>query len=338
MLYVDVSFARRVGVSMRNWKDKGRNSFNFSCPICGDSKKNTRKARGYFFAKKNNLFFKCHNCGVGLSLKNFLKQVAPPLYSEYVLENFAEGSSTKNPSTPKFDNNLKEYFNEHVKKKYDEYIGLPNINQIKEENMAREVCVARKIPSSMWDKLFFARDWKEWVNEKIPDKYDFISEPRLVIPFYDRAGKMFMAQGRSLFKSKMKYLTVRFDEDAPKVYGLDRWNQDSRTYVVEGPIDSLFLSNCLAVAGADLESLPTLNKLSTTLIFDNEPRNPITVKKITQAIDRGWTVFIPPRGYVVKDLNEAIQAGMNPGSLQIFVETYSYEGMRAKLELSQWSL
>ena len=338
MLYVDVSFARRVGVSMRNWKDKGRNSFNFSCPICGDSKKNTRKARGYFFAKKNNLFFKCHNCGVGLSLKNFLKQVAPPLYSEYVLENFAEGSSTKNPSTPKFDNNLKEYFNEHVKKNCDEYIGLPNINQIKEENMAREVCVARKIPSSMWDKLFFARDWKEWVNEKIPDKYDFISEPRLVIPFYDRAGKMFMAQGRSLFKSKMKYLTVRFDEDAPKVYGLDRWNQASRTYVVEGPIDSLFLSNCLAVAGADLESLPTLNKLSTTLIFDNEPRNPITVKKITQAIDRGWTVFIPPRGYVVKDLNEAIQAGMNPGSLQIFVETYSYEGMRAKLELSQWSL
>ena len=93
-----------------------------------------------------------------------------------------------------------------------------------------------------------------------------------------------------------------------------------------------------AVAGADLESLTTLNKNSTTLIFDNEPRNPITVRKITQAIDRGWTVFIPPRGYVVKDLNEAIQSGMNQGSLQVIVKTHSYDGMRAKLELSQWSL
>lgn len=338
MLYIDVAFARRVGVSMRNWKDKGKNNFNFSCPICGDSQKNQRKARGYFFPKKNNLFYKCHNCGIGLSLKNFLKKVSPPLFQEYVLENFGEGSSTQNPSTPKIDNTLKQYFEDNVKSNFDDYIGLPNINQLKTENMAHEVCVARKIPEKYWDKLFFAHDWKEWVNEKIPDKYDFISEPRLVIPFYDRSGKMFMAQGRSLFKSKMKYLTVRLDEDAPKVYGLDRWNPNERTYVVEGPLDSLFLPNCLAVAGADLESLTTLNKNSTTLIFDNEPRNPITVKKITQAIDRGWTVFIPPRGYVVKDLNEAIQSGMNQGSLQIFVQTHSYEGMRAKLELSQWSL
>ena len=338
MLYIDVSFARRVGVSMRNWKDKGNNSFNFSCPICGDSQKNKRKARGYFFPKKNNLFYKCHNCGVGMSLKNFLKQVSPPLYSEYVLENFAEGSAKNNPSTPKIDSTLKQYFEQNVKPNYDEYIGLPNINQVKDENMAREVCIARKIPHIYWDKLFYAPDWKEWVNEKIPNKYEFVSEPRLVIPFYDRAGKMFMAQGRSLFKSKMKYLTVRFDEDARKVYGLDRWNRDSRTYVVEGPIDSLFMNNCLAVAGADLQSLTTLNKNSTTLIFDNEPRNPITVKKITTAIDSGWTVFIPPRGWVVKDLNEAIQNGMNPGALQVFIRSHEYNGMRAKLELSQWSL
>ena len=205
---------------MRNWKDKGKNNFNFSCPICGDSQKNQRKARGYFFPKKNNLFYKCHNCGIGLSLKNFLKKVSPPLFQEYVLENFGEGSSTQNPSTPKIDNTLKQYFEDNVKSNFDEYIGLPNINQLKTENMAHEVCVARQIPEKYWDKLFFAHDWKEWVNEKIPDKYDFISEPRLVIPFYDRSGKMFMAQGRSLFKSKMKYLTVRLDEDAPKSPGM----------------------------------------------------------------------------------------------------------------------
>jgi len=337
MLYIDVSFAQRVGVQLRNFKHKGNNSYNFSCPICGDSKKNQRKARGYFFQKKNNLFYKCHNCGVGLSLKNFLKQVSPPLYQEYVMENFAEGSAKNNPSTPKIDNDLEQYFKKVTKPTYDEYIGLPNINQIKEENMAREVCVARKIPKEYWNILYYAPDWKEWVNEKFTG-YDFISEPRLVIPFYDINGRMIMAQGRSLFKSKMKYLTVRVDEDHPKVYGLERWSDEIRTYVVEGPIDSLFLPNCLAVAGADLASLKNLNKKSTTLIFDNEPRNPITVKKIQSAIDSGWTVFIPPRGYVAKDLNEAIQHGMNPGSLQIFIDSYSYESMRAKLQLSQWTV
>tara|TARA_B100000287_G_scaffold382277_1_gene387219 strand:+ start:978 stop:1994 length:1017 start_codon:yes stop_codon:yes gene_type:complete len=338
MLYIDVNYARRVGVQMRNWKEKGNNLFNFSCPICGDSEKNKRKARAYIYPKKNNLFFKCHNCDFGCNLTNFLKRVDPTLHSEYVLENYKEGGHHKNTNIPKPDDTLKQYFETAVKPTFNAYVGLPTINDVPKENMAREVCVARKIPEQYWSKLFYAADWKQWVDEKFTGYDTFISEPRLVIPFYDRNGKMIMAQGRSLMKSKMKYLTVRLDEESPKVFGLERWDPEQHTYVVEGPIDSLFLPNCLAVAGADLGKLRNLNKKSTTLIFDNEPRNPITVKKISQAIDNGWIVFIPPKGYVDKDLNEAIQSGMNPGSLKLFVDSWSKSGLQAKLNLTQWSL
>ena len=75
--------------------------YNFRCPYCGDSQKHKNKARGYFFRLKQDMVFKCHNCGVGRTLPNFLKDNAPDLYDEYIMERYKSGTTGKGSYVPK---------------------------------------------------------------------------------------------------------------------------------------------------------------------------------------------------------------------------------------------
>mgnify|MGYP003337808618 FL=1 len=86
MSYVDVKYARLVGGRLDLFKEKKSDLYNFRCPYCGDSQKQKSKARGYLFSMKNDLIFKCHNCGVGRTLSNFLKDNARNLHDQYVME------------------------------------------------------------------------------------------------------------------------------------------------------------------------------------------------------------------------------------------------------------
>ena len=105
---------------------------------------------------------------------------------------------------------------------------------------------------------------------KMPRNND---EPRLVLPFIDTDGKMFGFQGRALRSSSLRYITIMLDEYMPKIFGLDTCDFSKRYYVVEGPIDSLFLSNSVAMAGADGNGSGLSNTQNGVFIFDNEPRN-----------------------------------------------------------------
>ena len=55
-LSVESKYIRLLSHRLRNFKQKKDYVWNFSCPICGDSKKNLLKARGYVYSKGNNLF------------------------------------------------------------------------------------------------------------------------------------------------------------------------------------------------------------------------------------------------------------------------------------------
>ena len=85
--------------------------WNFRCPHCGDSQKHKNKAaRGYVYRKKTDLFYKCHNCGMGQSVGNLIKDIDPSLYKQYVMERYKNGETgqrkTKEPyfhfELPKF--------------------------------------------------------------------------------------------------------------------------------------------------------------------------------------------------------------------------------------------
>jgi DNA primase len=91
------------------------------------------------------------------------------------------------------------------------------------------------------------------VNKVKPKTYKVIKDhPRLIIPFFDTTGKLFAFQGRAFGNEQPKYLTIKLDENKQKIYGLERVNFTKQVKIVEGPIDSLFISNSLAAAGADL--------------------------------------------------------------------------------------
>ena len=88
-LYVDHKYINLLSSRLEKFKRKSRDLYNFRCPICGDSKKNKYKARGYAYVKEDILLFKCHNCNVSGTLKVLLEKFDPILAKQYNFEKFS---------------------------------------------------------------------------------------------------------------------------------------------------------------------------------------------------------------------------------------------------------
>jgi len=307
--------------------------WNFRCPQCGDSQKSKSKARGYVYRKKTDLFFKCHNCGVGQSVGNLIKDLDPFLHKQYIMERYKAGETGKRKSkAPEFK------FETPTFKPKETEIDLPSIESLPKEHYARVYCEGRTIPQQFMNKIFYSEDFKEWALSVCQIDYSNLmgKEPRLVIPFFDKDNQLIGAQGRALQESKVRYVTVKVHEDVPKVFGLERWNPDQHTYLVEGPIDSLFLPNCLAVAGADMSDLGILNKDKTTLIFDNEPRNFQIVRSMIKSLQNGWNVVIWPNSITCKDINDMVLTSIKDARLVEIINTNTYSGQRGEWEVHSW--
>ena len=193
----------------------------------------------------------------------------------------------------------------------------------------------RKIPSTAHFELFFAPKFYSWVNKVVPNKFPSLKgdHPRLIIPFFDENNKMFAFQGRAFGNEQPKYITIKLDPEKDKIYGLNRLNRNKHTYVVEGPIDSLFLDNCIAVAGADFMKLP---KENTTIIFDNERRNLEILKQIEKTVNEGYRVVLWPDELEEKDINDMILAGKTKDEIKTIIEKNTYQGNMAKIRLTAW--
>ena len=293
--YIDLKFINLLSTRLDKFKQKTDYLFNFRCPHCGDSTKNKSKARGYMYRVKNDMFFKCHNCGMGQSLGNFIKFLDSKLYSEYLLERY-KGSA---PATPK---PLKQF---DFKPKFEQtniLEGLKKISELDLKHPARQYVEKRLIPPQYYDILYYCNKFHTYANKIKPDTFPLqYDHPRLVIPFYDVSGNLFAFQGRAFGKEQPKYITIKLDENKQKIYGLERINYQQEIFVVEGPIDSLFIDNSIAAAGADLKSLRTdINNV--TYIFDNEPRNKEIVKRMYEAVERDYKIVIWPDTITQKDI------------------------------------
>ena len=158
-------------------------------------------------------------------------------------------------------------------------------------------------------------------------------ESRIVIPLYTREGEIFGFQGRSLGPSNVKYITVILDESIPKVYGLDEVSTDETIYVTEGPFDSTFVQNAIAMCGSDI-LLDSLN-LGDDIVYvlDNEPRNKEICNRISKLIDRGKTVVIWPKAVQQKDINDMVLAGL---SVMDVLKSNTYRALEAKIKFNEW--
>lgn len=327
MSYIDVKYIQLVSPQLQKFTRKKDSLYNFRCPYCGDSQKRKDKARGYLFKVKNDFVFKCHNCGVGRTLTNFLKDNCVHLYNQYVLERYKEGLTGKNTQTKNPDFNFKKP--DFIVRKNG--IDLEKISELNTTHPARVYLEERKIKDL--DYFYYCPKFKEWTNSQIQVFPNLKQDsPRIIIPLRDKEGKMFGYQGRSLApKAKLRYITVMLDESKIKVFGLDRIDNDKPVYVTEGPFDSLFLKNSIAMCGSDID-LTSLN-YNFIYVFDNEPRNKEIVQKYIKTIDAGNKIVIWPSGIMEKDINDMILAGHD---VQSVVESNTYQGLEAKLKFTNW--
>ena len=327
--YIDLKFINDLSGRLSQFKKKTDYLFNFRCPHCGDSQKSKTKARAYLYRIKNDMFFKCHNCGQGQNLANFIKFVDPKLYESYLLERYKKSA----PATPKpkFDFKPTKFTSQTP---IDD---LKSIKDLPEDHPARLYCVNRKIPEKYFDKLFLSDKFMTLVNEVKPNTYKITKDhPRLIIPFYDTTGKIFAFQGRAFGKEQPKYLTIKLDENRQKVYGLDKVNFQKPIYITEGPIDSLFIDNCLAAGGADLFLKNKVPNENITYIFDNEPRNKEIVKRMYKVIEKDFNVVIWPDEIQLKDVNDMIMSGLTKFELQDIISNNTYSKLSALTKLNYW--
>ena len=304
--------------------------YNFRCPYCGDSQKHKNKARGYFFMMKNRMVYKCHNCGMGRTLANFLKDIDPNTYSEYQLDKFRANSTGKGTTVEKFEiPDSKPHFARDKK-----VSGLTPINLLNNGHPAKEYLVGRKIPDDQLGRFFYVEKFKRWVNTQ---KHTFDSlqndRPRIIIPLLRSDGTWFGCQGRSLApKSNLRYITCIFDDDQLKLFGQDYVNPEETVYVTEGPFDSTFIRQSVAMCGSDVDhrSLPYRDRV---WIFDNEPRNRQIIDRIERAIEEGERVVIWPKSIQEKDINDMVLAGLDPSDI---IKRNTCSGLEAKLKFTDW--
>ena len=317
---VDSKYIGLISSRLQKFKKVKNNLYNFRCPICGDSQKNKNKTRGYLYQVKNNTNFKCHNCGASMSLNNFIKTLDGTLHKQYTMEKFKEGHTGKNfvVEAPKLE------FKKPVFKKL---IDLPKAST---NQVAREYLEKRKLNTN---KFYYTDRFKWWSNTQ-KQTFDTIGrdEPRIIIPLYDEEKNMIGFQGRALDKSPNKYITIMIQEDAPKIYGLETIDTKLPIYVVEGPFDSTFVTNSVALCGSDGD-LGHLEGSDIILVYDNEPRNREIVKRIERCIERGQRVVIWPSNIVEKDINDMVLAGHEVESV---IKLNTYSGLQAKIKFNNW--
>jgi transcription elongation factor Elf1 len=327
--YIDLKFINNLSSRLDKFKRKNDYLFNFRCPHCGDSKKSKSKARAFFYRVKNDMFFKCHNCGMGQNLSNFIKFVDKRLYDEYILERY-KGSS---PATPKPEFQIIE---KPIFKEVNIIEELTNIADLQDTHPAKKYIIDRKIPDKFFDILLFAPEFMSLVNSVKSNTFPNTKgeHPRLIIPFYDVSGNLFAFQGRAFGKEQPKYLTIKIDESKEKIFGLERINFQKHIYVTEGPLDSLFIDNCLAAAGADL--ILKVSPENVTYIFDNEPRNKEIVSRMYKMIDKNYNIFIWPDDIQSKDVNDLILTGKTNLEVQTIISNNTYNKLSALSKLNTW--
>lgn len=351
MRWLDTKYIGLISNRLRNYKRKSDSLWNFSCPLCGDSETDKRRARGYIYLFKDKLKYTCHNCSKTLSVPELVQYLDQYLYTEYQKELILEKHKYRNPidsivfEKPVFldKGNLKK---------------LKKISQLDADHAAKKYIVDRKIPTPYHAKLFFTPTFKEWTNEIIPGKFEEKSlkrdEGRIIIPLYDKNKNLFGYQGRAVGDSDIRYITIMMDETKPRIYNLDTVDFDKRTYIMEGPFDAMFIPNSIASAGGDIVSVlqvcPDVKKENIVVVYDNEPRNKDTIKKMQKAILAGYAVCIWPDEFPCKDINEMVLSRMPVKkdyvntefvmkkvlNVENVIDENIYRGAEALLRLNEW--
>lgn len=331
-LLLDMQYGQMLAPYVRNFAKKPGNVLNFSCPLCGDSTTNLRRARGYLFKAGDSLLYSCQNCKKTMSVYNLLKQVDNNLASQYQTDKFLENKDER-----KYEPVVREAsFAEGI----DET--LIKVSSLPPHHPCKQYVVSRKIPSDKHYLLYYTDDFRDFTTRVDPNAIitkDHRAEPRLIIPLITETQEVAGYQGRSLNPSIVKYLTVLYNENNGKLFGLDRVDFNRRMYAFEGPLDALFIDNSIATTGGRIDTLVqnrAIDRKKTIICYDNEPRSKFTVDKIKKALDNSFPVFIWPDNIAFKDVNDCIVGGVTADEIKQMIDSNTFTGLDGQLRLTMW--
>ena len=317
MNLIDSKYIGLVSSRLIKFKRVKSDLYNFRCPICGDSKKNKTKTRGYLYTVKADVNYRCHNCGASMTFSNFLKELDPVVHKQYVFERFKQGTTGRGTV-------VEEPVFKFETPKFNTTVDLPLASSV---DVSRTYLERRKLDPT---KFYYAERFVEYVNSH-NQNMDVKEHPRIIIPLYYEKN-LVGVQGRALDSNSVKYITTIFYDDAPKIYGLDSIRRGAPVFVTEGPFDSTFIRNSIAMCGADGD-VRKWGVSTPVWVYDNEPRSKEITERISKTIARGESVVIWPSNIHEKDINDMVLAGHD---VQSIVELNTYEGLEANLQFTNW--
>lgn len=331
-LYIDLKYLLLLSFRLEKYKRKSEYLWNFRCPFCGDSSTSKSKARGYIFRDKkdpNRLSFRCHNCQSRNKFSFFLKRLDESLYREYRLEQYRPSNreATKFIIPPVAPPLKKLEFESAVR-----------CDLLTQEHKCIEYLKFRKIPEKFWNKLYYTDNYSDFVLECLPD-YDkeLAEDSRLIIPYFNSSGDIIAVTGRAFTDKTIRYITIRIQDGDKMIYGLDRLDNSKKCYIVEGPLDSLFLPNAIASGDSNLMAVArSISAYKVVLIFDNERRNKENINQLEKAILGGHTVVVWPDTMKEKDINQMIMSGKTESEILDIIDRNTVSGLSALIKVKFW--
>lgn len=285
------------------------NEIRMRCPICGDSKTNKLKMRGYLSLYPNVLYY-CHNCNTSMSGVKFLSVISGTDQDKVKEEFFKFKYNGKNFNLT--SNSLDVNKSTTTNKAYN-YIFNP-----------------KSIIKPDWKKQLSDKA-KEYLSNRMVDKSPFLKDN--LYSFYDKAQREFIMipwvlNGTEVyfqlndfqhFTNNMKYIFPKHMEKV--IYGLD--NVDINfPYIIcfEGVYDSLFVKNGVAIGGKYLTELQKniikqrFPNHQIVLSFDNDKSGIDSIAKLFEdkkADNYSYFVWFN-KNTKQKDINDYVLYKNNP--------------------------
>lgn len=342
MIWLEDKYVHLVKSQLDRFTSKGHaHTYNFRCPLCGDSEKSKLKTRGYIYPAHNKLFFKCHNCNISLPFVALLKQLSLSLYNDYLFEKFRENALTApEPVQQPLPATQTQTLAVHpLLGQVPVYDVLSQRDVLSPCHAVYAFCHDRLIPDTALKRLYCTKQAFSLIQPLVGDdktKGLVDAVPYLLQPLKNANSAWIGVQIRRI--DKKEFYTFRWADDPLKMFGLDAMDASKTVFVVEGPIDSLFLPNAIAACGSDLLSavhnaedkgylMP-----NRVLIWDNEPRNSQVRQEMKTAIKMKeslviWTPDLP------KDINDMVREGID---VQAVIANRTFSGISAEVRYSEW--
>ena len=211
------------------------------------------------------------------------------------------------------------------------------ISELDANHAARIYLENRLIPESKFSEIYYTTDFAK-VAKDINPQMVLKTEERIVIPFYDDNGSVIGIQGRAMDSNSLRYITVKAEDHDRLFYNLHKIDVNKKIYVTEGPFDSMFLPNAVAMVGASKSvNLPDkLRMCDVVFCLDNEPRSVEIVSMMQNLVAKEHKVFIPDNRLEEKDINEMILSGKTIENIVDYIDENTYGGILAQAALGQW--